>query len=172
LLDESGFETSVGSNPEFITEIHNTWSEDSNMKRDWSNEDKIVIGSEDDTIREILNKIYGDFENKIINTDTKTAEMIKYASNVCLASKISFFNEMFEICNEVGVDNIALTKALSMDSRIGKYGTINGKAYGGKCLPKDSKALQYFLREKLESPMIDATIEVNDKMKDKYGVRE
>lgn len=172
LLDESGFEISVGSNPEFITEIHTSWSDDSTMKRDWSNEDKIVIGSEDNIIRKLLNEIYSEFEDKIIDTDTKTAEMIKYASNVCLASKISFFNEMFEICKKFDINNEVLTRALSMDSRIGKYGTINGKAYGGKCLPKDSKALQYFLKDKIDSPFIDATIKVNDKMKEKYGVRE
>ena len=172
ILERSGFEISVGCNPEFITESHTSWSEEEGMKRDWSNEDKIVIGSEDASMRNMINKIYSGFEEKIINTDTKTAEMIKYASNVCLASRISFFNEMFEICKELGIDNELLTKSLSMDSRIGKYGTINGKAYGGKCLPKDTKALRYFLKDKLKSPMVDATVEINNKMKEKYGVRE
>jgi len=172
ILDKSGFEVSVGSNPEFITESHTSWSKDDNMRRDWTNEDKIVIGSEDKNIRSILNEVYSKFENKIINTDTQTAEMIKYASNYCLASKISFFNEIFKICKNLNIDNKIVINALSVDPRIGKYGTINGKAYGGKCLPKDMKALQYFLKDKLDIPVLDATIKTNTNMRDKYGVRE
>ena len=172
ILDKSGFDVSVGSNPEFITEIHGSWSEDNLMARNWSNEDKIVIGSEDEKISNILNRLYSDFQDKIINTDTKTSEMIKYASNYCLASKISFFNEIFEICNSLDVDNNVVVGALSRDPRIGKYGTINGEAYGGKCLPKDVKALQHFLKGKLNIPILNATIKTNSDMGKKYGVRE
>lgn len=172
ILDNSGFDVSVGSNPEFITESHTSWSKDNNMQRDWTNEDKIVIGSEDENIKSILNKVYSEFENKIINTDTETSEMIKYASNYCLASKISFFNEIFEICKKLKIDNKIVVDALIADPRIGEYGSVNGKAYGGKCLPKDTKALQYFLRDKLAIPMLDATLKTNSDMSDKYGVRE
>ena len=172
ILDNSGFDVSVGSNPEFITESHTSWSKDNNMQRDWTNEDKIVIGSEDENIKSILNKVYSEFENKIINTDTETSEMIKYASNYCLASKISFFNEIFEICKKLKIDNKIVVDALITDPRIGEYGSVNGKAYGGKCLPKDTKALQYFLRDKLAIPMLDATLKTNSDMSDKYGVRE
>jgi UDPglucose 6-dehydrogenase len=172
ILDNSGFDVSVGSNPEFITESHTSWSKDNNMQRNWTNEDKIVIGSEDENIKSILNKVYSEFENKIINTDTETSEMIKYASNYCLASKISFFNEIFEICKKLKIDNKIVVDALIADPRIGEYGSVNGKAYGGKCLPKDTKALQYFLRDKLAIPMLDATLKTNSDMSDKYGVRE
>lgn len=172
ILDESGFDVSVGSNPEFITESHTSWSENDNMRRDWTNEDKIVIGAENENIRSILNGVYSRFKNKIINTDTQTAEMIKYASNYCLASKVSFFNEIFKICKNLNIDNKIVVNALSVDPRIGEYGTINGKAYGGKCLPKDTKALQYFLKDKLDIPVLDATIKTNSNMRDKYGVRE
>ena len=172
ILDESGFDVSVGSNPEFITESHTSWSKDDKMKRDWTNEDKIVIGSEDENISSLLNKLYSKFEDKIINTDTQTSEMIKYASNYCLASKISFFNEIFEICKNLNIDNKIVINALSTDPRIGEYGSVNGKAYGGKCLPKDTKALQYFLKDKLNIPILDATIKTNSNMRNKYGVRE
>ncbi len=148
ILDKSGFDVSVGSNPEFITESHTSWSKDDKMKRDWTNEDKII------------------------NTDTQTSEMIKYASNYCLASKISFFNEIFEICKNLNIDNKIVINALSTDPRIGEYGSVNGKAYGGKCLPKDTKALQYFLKDKLNIPILDATIKTNSNIRNKYGVRE
>jgi len=169
---DSELDVSVGNNPEFITEISKSWSNDEEMNRDWSSEDKIVIGYEDDNIKNILKELYSSFSEKIIFTDTKTAELIKYASNYCLASKISFFNEIFEISNLIGADNQVLVRALSIDPRIGKYGTVNGKAYGGKCLPKDTKALQYFFKNKLETPMLDSTIKINNKMGEKYGVRE
>jgi len=169
---DHGMDVSVGNNPEFITEISNSWSDDESMNRDWSSEDKIVIGHEDDNIKNILTKLYYSLSEKIIFTDTKTSELIKYASNYCLASKISFFNELFEMSKNLGTDNEVLVKALSVDPRIGKYGTVNGKAYGGKCLPKDTKALQYFFKNNLETPMLNSTIKINKEMGEKYGIRE
>lgn len=171
-FQKEGINLSIGNNPEFITEISKSWTQDDSMTRDWSSEDKIVIGSEDEKITSLLSELYDRFKDKIILTDTKTAELIKYASNYCLASKISFFNELFLISNKLGTDNAAVVKALSVDPRIGKYGSVNGKAYSGKCLPKDTKALQYFLKNIIESDMLDSTIKINDKMEKDYGRRE
>ena len=171
-FQKEGINLSIGNNPEFITEISKSWTQDNSMTRDWSSEDKIVIGSEDEKITSLLSELYNQFKDKIILTDTKTAELIKYASNYCLASKISFFNELFLISNKLGTDNDAVVKALSVDPRIGKYGSVNGKAYGGKCLPKDTKALQYFLKNIIESDILDSTIKVNERMEKEYGRRE
>ena len=171
-FQKEGINLSIGNNPEFITEISKSWTQDNSMTRDWSSEDKIVIGSEDEKITSLLSELYNPFKDKIILTDTKTAELIKYASNYCLASKISFFNELFLISNKLGTDNDAVVKALSVDPRIGKYGSVNGKAYGGKCLPKDTKALQYFLKDMLDLDMLDSTIKINEKMEKLYGRRE
>ena len=167
-----GINLSIGNNPEFITEISKSWTEDDSMTRDWLSEDKIVIGSEDEKVKSLLSDLYHKFKDKIILTDTKTAELIKYASNYCLASKISFFNELFLISKKLGTDNTALVNALSVDPRIGKYGSVNGKAYAGKCLPKDTKALQYFLKDIIDSDMLDSTIKINEKMEKLYGRRE
>ena len=171
-FQKEGINLSIGNNPEFITEISKSWTQDDSMARDWSSEDKIVIGSEDEKITSLLSELYDRFKDKIILTDTKTAELIKYASNYCLASKISFFNELFLISNKLGTDNAAVVKALSVDPRIGKYGSVNGKAYAGKCLPKDTKALQYFLKNIIESDILDSTIKVNERMEKEYGRRE
>ena len=167
-----GINLSIGNNPEFITEISKSWTKDDSMTRDWLSEDKIVIGSEDEKVKILLSELYHKFKDKIILTDTKTAELIKYASNYCLASKISFFNELFLISKKLGTDNTALVNALSVDPRIGKYGSVNGKAYAGKCLPKDTKALQYFLKDIIDSDMLDSTIKINEKMEKLYGRRE
>mgnify|MGYP001185223572 CR=1 FL=1 len=172
IFKSKGINISFGSNPEFITEISGSWTKNVEMIRDWSSEDKIVIGCDDEKIKHMLNKIYEKFYEKIINTDTKTAEFIKYASNYCLASKISFFNELYLISKELGIDNSVVVNSLIKDPRIGIYGSINGKAYGGKCLPKDTLALQKHLIDKLETPVLDSTIKINEIMEKKYGKRE
>jgi len=142
------------------------------MVRDWSSEDKIVVGYEDEKVKNMLNKLYEKFSEKIINTDTKTAEFIKYASNYCLASKISFFNELYLISKELDIDNSVVINSLIKDPRIGIYGTVNGKAYAGKCLPKDTLALQNHLIGRVRTPVLDSTIKINEVMKKKYGKRE
>ena len=104
--------------------------------------------------------------------DNKTAEMIKYASNLALACRISFWNEIFLICKELGIDSNIVAKAAAYDPRIGKYGTIHGKAFGGKCLPKDLKAFITFAEKYHDIPLLKAVYEVNEYMKRHYGVRE
>ncbi len=98
--------------------------------------------------------------------------MIKYASNCVLATKISYWNEIYGICNELGIDSHEVADIVGADPRIGKYGTVHGKAFGGKCLPKDLKALIAFADEYHEVKLLKAVDEINEKIKSKYGVRE
>ena len=88
--------------------------------------------------------------------------MIKYASNLFLASKISFFNEMHIIAQNAGVDSATLSKAVSLDSRIGEYGVYGGRPFDGKCLPKDLEAFRAFVRSlNLNPKLLDAVSYVN-----------
>ena len=98
--------------------------------------------------------------------------MIKYASNCMLATKISYWNEIFLICKELGIDSRAVANIAGLDPRIGKYGTVHGKAFGGKCLPKDLKAFIAFARKYREPKLLKAVDEINEEMRERYGVRE
>lgn len=163
-------------NPEFLTEINRTWCDDNNFKRDFFNEERIVIGELDKKSGEMLEAVYrqrADVRYQIFHFDLRTAEFIKYASNCCLASRISFWNEIFLICDFLGINASVVTDIVSMDPRIGKYGTVHGKAFGGKCLPKDLHALIHFLNIiNFESPLLNAVERTNEEMKRQYGVRE
>jgi UDPglucose 6-dehydrogenase len=103
----------------------------------------------------------------------KTAELIKYTSNCCLASRISYWNEIFYICKKLGVDSNLVANIVSLDKRIGKYGTIHGKAFGGKCFPKDLQAFINFAEDFGVRPvLLKAVQEVNERIKKDEGVRE
>ena len=102
-----------------------------------------------------------------------TAETIKFACNCALASRISYWNEVFYICQALGVDSSLVANVAGMDERIGKYGTIHGKAFGGKCLPKDLKALIRFSEGLGYDPrLLKAVEETNEKIRAEKGVRE
>lgn len=165
-------EMGVCMNPEFLTEISETWSKDGGYKRDFSTEDRIVIGEYNKKSGDILEDIYKPLNKPIFRTDLKTAEMIKYASNCMLATKISYWNEIFFICRELSVDSHVVADIVGIDPRIGKYGTVHGEAFGGKCLPKDLKALISFSEEYRKTKLLKAVDDVNEEMKVKYGVRE
>ncbi len=160
--------------PEFLTEIHSTWSDDKyNITP--QNEHRIVLGEGKNKVwgDKFIDNIYPNIKLPIIRTNYRTAEMIKYASNNALAAKISYWNEVFLICNELGIDSSIVAKASALDPRIGVYGTIHGKAFGGKCLPKDLKAFINFTeKNKWKCPLHKAVYEINKYMKRKYGVRE
>ena len=89
-----------------------------------------------------------------------------------LATKISYWNEIFLICKELGIDSQAVANIVGLDPRIGKYGIVHGKAFGGKCLPKDLKAFITFAEKYKEPKLLKAVDEINEEMKMKYGVRE
>jgi len=159
-------------NPEFLTEIESSWTDDRGYKKDFFTEDRIVIGEYDKRSGDALEEIYKPLNKPIFRTDLKTAEMIKYASNCMLATKISFWNEVFLICKNLGIDSQEVADIVALDSRIGKYGTVHGKAFGGKCLPKDLKAFVSFAERYHEPKLLKAVDDINEEMKKKYGVRE
>ena len=167
-----GKDTGVCMNPEFLTEIADTWTEDGGYKRDFFTEDRIVIGEYDKKSGDVLEGLYKPLNKPIFRVDLKTAEMIKYASNCMLATKISYWNEIFFICKELSIDSQVIANVVSLDPRIGKYGTVHGKAFGGKCLPKDLKAFIDFAEKYRNVRLLKAVNETNEEMKKKYGVRE
>ena len=162
----------VCMNPEFLTEISGTWNKDKNTKRDFFSEDRIVIGEYNKKSGNILEDLYKSLEKPIYRVDIKTAEMIKYVSNCMLATKISFWNEIFLICNNLGLDSHEVAEVVSQDPRIGKYGTIHGMAFGGKCLPKDLKAFIAFAEKYRKVKLLSAVDNINEEIKKEYGVRE
>lgn len=127
-------EFSVASNPEFLRE--------GMAIDDFMNPDRIVIGLEDEKSKEILTEIYQFFPaEKLVFSDIITAELIKYASNSFLATKISFINEMADLCEIVGGDIKKLSRAMGLDSRIGEKFLNPGPGFGGSCFPKDIMAI-------------------------------
>jgi UDPglucose 6-dehydrogenase len=165
-------EFGICMNLEFLTEIESSWTAENGYKKDFFTEDRIIIGEYDKKSGDGLEETYNPLNKPIFRTDLKTAEMIKYASNCMLATKISYWNEIFLICKELGIDSQAIADVVGLDPRIGKYGTIHGKAFGGKCLPKDLKAFVSFAEEYHNAKLLKAVDDTNEEMKKKYGVRE
>ena len=169
---KAGNEIGICMNPEFLTEISGTWSKDEGTKKDFFTEDRIVIGEYDKKSGDVLEGVYKPLNKPIFRTDLKTAETIKYASNCMLATKISYWNEIFLICKDLGIDSHVVADIVGLDPRIGRYGTVHGKAFGGKCLPKDLKAFVSFAEEYRKTKLLKAVDEINEEIKEKYGVRE
>ena len=168
-----GEKVGVCVNPEFLTEIYHTWTDSERFSRGFFNEDRIVVGGFDKKSGDFLETLYRPLNIPIIRTDLRTAEMIKFACNCALASRISYWNEIFYVCQKLGVDSDIVARTAAMDERIGKYGTVHGKAFGGKCLPKDLKAfLKFSERLGYEPRLLKAVEQVNEKIKADRGVRE
>jgi len=165
-------EFGVCMNPEFMTETESSWTEDKEYKRDFFTQDRVVIGEYDKSSGNTLEELYKPLKKPIFRTDLKTAEMIKYASNCMLATKISFWNEIFLICKKLGINSQLVADIVALDPRVGKYGTIHGKAFGGKCLSKDLEAFISFAREYNEPRLLKAVDDLNKEMKKSCGVRE
>jgi len=126
---------SVVSNPEFLRE--------GSAVSDFTHPDRIVLGSADRAAAKRVAELHEAFECPIIITDLRTAEMIKYASNAFLATRISFVNEIARICDELGADIKTVAKGMGLDKRIGPYFLDAGLGYGGSCFPKDVQALTH-----------------------------
>ena len=152
-------EFSVASNPEFLRE--------GAAIDDFSNPDRIVIGIEDEKSEKILREIYADFPpEKIVTSDIITAELIKYASNSFLATKISFINEIADLCEIVGGDITKLSRAIGLDSRIGEKFLNPGPGFGGSCFPKDIMAILNVAREnEVSLSVIESVIASNQDRK-------
>ena len=153
--------TSVASNPEFLRE--------GAAIRDFKIPDRIIVGAEDDQARDILKEIYRPlFLNQapILFTGRRTAELTKYAANAFLAMKISFINEMADLCEAVGADVQEVARGIGLDNRIGGKFLHAGPGYGGSCFPKDTLALLRTAEEAgVEQRIIATVVAVNDDRK-------
>ena len=136
IKDNTIYSFDVVSNPEFLKQ--------GNAVDDFLSPDRVVIGSNSDKATAIMQEIYSPFfrtGNRVIVMDVKSAEMTKYAANSFLATKISFMNEIANLCEKVGADAEMVRVGVSTDSRIGNKFLFPGLGYGGSCFPKDVKAL-------------------------------
>lgn len=148
----------VASNPEFLSQ--------GTAMRDTLHASRIVIGVENPEAAQILQEVYKDFEAEKLVTNRRSAEMIKYASNDFLALKISYVNEIANLCEIVGADIEDVTKGMGFDARIGNRFLNAGIGYGGSCFPKDTKALSWLASfNDNELKTIKAAIEVNENQK-------
>ncbi|GAN34525.1 MAG: UDP-glucose/GDP-mannose dehydrogenase family protein [Candidatus Brocadia sp. AMX2] len=149
------------SNPEFMRE--------GEAIKDFTNPDRIVIGLQSEKAKRIMTSIYSGLartDKPIMFTDIRSAELIKYASNAMLATRISFMNEMAQLCEKVGGDIKAIAKGIGLDSRIGPRFLQAGAGYGGSCFPKDVKALAEIMKANgIEAKILTAVDEVNELQK-------
>ncbi len=147
----------VASNPEFLRE--------GAAISDFMRPDRVVIGVKSEQAEHVLKEIYKPLyllDTPIVSTTVETAELIKYAANAFLAVKISFINEIANVCEAVGADVAALARAIGMDGRIGSKFLHPGPGYGGSCFPKDTLALIRIVQEHGENVrIVEAAVEVN-----------
>jgi UDPglucose 6-dehydrogenase len=147
----------IASNPEFLRE--------GAAITDFMRPDRVVIGVESERSEKVLRDIYKPLyliETPLICTTIETAELIKYAANAFLAIKISFINEIANVCEAVGADVTDLARAIGMDGRIGSKFLHPGPGYGGSCFPKDTLALMRIVQEYGENVrLVEAAVEVN-----------
>lgn len=153
----------VVSNPEFLKEGSAVY--------DFINPERIVIGAENESAAEAVKKIYEDqilYNIPVLVTNIETAEMIKYASNAFLASKISFINEIANICELWGADILQVVKGMGLDSRIGSKFLSPGPGFGGSCFPKDVRALAGLSREHGYTPeLLYSILNVNSHQRER-----
>ncbi|WP_225207517.1 UDP-glucose dehydrogenase family protein [Novosphingobium huizhouense] len=167
IIRDSGTTTqfAVVSNPEFLRE--------GAAIGDFKRPDRIVIGAEDDWARSVMSEVYRPlFLNKapILFTSRRSSELIKYAANAFLATKITFINEMADLCEKVGGDVQDVARGIGLDGRIGAKFLHAGPGYGGSCFPKDTLALLK-TAEDYNSPVriVEAVVHVNDSRKRAMG---
>ena len=155
---KAGKDFGVCMNPEFLRE--------GRALEDFLKPDRIVIGAIDKRSGDVLEKVYENFQAPILRTDLKTAEMIKYASNSLLATKISFSNEIGNICKLLGIDVNEVMKGVGLDSRVSGKFLNAGCGYGGSCFPKDVDALIKKAKEmRYEPRLLEEVHELNKRQK-------
>lgn len=154
-------EFDVVSNPEFLRE--------GVAVEDFMKPDRIVIGTTSEKAQKLLTELYGPYVrqgNPIIFMDERSAELTKYAANAFLATKISFMNEIAQMCERLGADVDMVRKGIGSDDRIGKRFLFPGIGYGGSCFPKDVKALVHSAKEaNYKFEILNAVTDVNEKQK-------
>jgi len=167
LAEEGAAGVSVASNPEFLRE--------GAAIRDFKIPDRIVVGAEDEKAREVLREIYRPlFLNQapILFTSRRTAELTKYAANAFLATKISFINEIANLCEAVDADVQDVARGIGLDNRIGAKFLHAGPGYGGSCFPKDTVALLQTANEAgVEQQIVSTVVKVNDERKEAMADR-
>jgi UDPglucose 6-dehydrogenase len=157
----------VVSNPEFLKQ--------GAAVEDFMKPDRVVVGAEDPRAAEIIRDLYAPFVrtgSPILLMDIRTAEMVKYTANAFLAARISFMNEIANLCEEVGADIDMIRKSIASDGRIGPAFLFAGVGFGGSCFPKDIRALSQTAREnKYPMRILDAVDAVNKDQADRFVVK-
>ena len=157
----------VVSNPEFLRE--------GSAIEDFMRPDRVVIGTDSERAQELMRALYRPLsliETPILFTNRETAELIKYATNAFLATKISFINEVANLCERVGADVYDVSRGMGLDGRIGKKFLHPGPGYGGSCFPKDTLALVKTAQD-YEAPVriVEAVVDINDQRKKEMASR-
>jgi UDPglucose 6-dehydrogenase len=157
-------EFDVASNPEFLKE--------GSAINDFMFPDRIVIGVESIKAEKILKELYEPFmrkEDKLVSVDIRSSEISKYACNAMLATRISFINEIANLCEEVGANITSVRRIMSQDQRIGRHFIFPGLGYGGSCFPKDIKAFIDIAKEnKVDLSICEAVNNVNDQQRQRF----
>src|SRR5829696_1689553 len=155
-------EFGVASNPEFLRE--------GAAIDDFMRPDRVVIGSNEGRAIEVMKELYRPLyliETPIVITSLEAAELIKYAANAFLATKITFINEVANLCDAIGCDVHDVARGMGMDNRIGRKFLHPGPGYGGSCFPKDTRALTTVADQfGVETRIVDAVIEANERQRD------
>src|SRR5215475_5123211 len=156
-------EFAVVSNPEFLRE--------GAAINDFKRPDRVVVGTNDERARERMRELYRPLflnETPIIFTQRRTSELIKYAANAFLAMKITFINEIADLCERVGADVQEVARGIGLDNRIGRKFLHAGPGYGGSCFPKDTQALVSFARKAgIAARVVQGTIAANEHQMDR-----
>jgi len=151
----------VCSNPEFLKE--------GAAIEDFMKPDRVILGVDSDEARDIMGDLYAPFVrtgNPVLFMDIPSAEVTKYAANAMLATRISFMNQIADLCERVGADVSMVRKGIGTDRRIGSAFLFPGPGYGGSCFPKDVRALAHTAREMgMEPSLLEAVEAVNDRQK-------
>ncbi len=151
----------VASNPEFLRE--------GAAIEDFKQPDRVVVGIEDERARDVMAEIYHPIArvgSPIVYTSRRSAEMIKYAANVFLAMKVTFINEIADLCERLGADVLDVSKGIGLDRRIGEKFLNPGPGFGGSCFPKDTLALTKLAAEaRAPIRLVETLVDVNDKRK-------
>lgn len=162
-----GLDFDVASNPEFLRE--------GAAIEDFMRPDRVVVGTDSGRARDIMKRLYRPLflnETPVLFTSRRTSELTKYAANAFLATKITFINEMADLCEATGADVQDVARGIGLDGRIGKKFLHAGPGYGGSCFPKDTKALAQTASEFGASvSIVDAVIKANDARKKRMADR-
>lgn len=158
---------SVVSNPEFLRE--------GAAIMDFKRPDRVIVGAEDGRAQKVMRELYRPLylnETPIVFTNRATSELIKYAANAFLATKITFINEMADLCEKVGANVQEVARGIGLDGRIGSKFLHAGPGYGGSCFPKDTLALVRTAQaHETPSKIVEAVVEINDARKKKMAQR-